>query len=286
MTGTRLADADAAADRAEAIVRASGTSFYWGMRVLPRDRRRAMYAIYAFCRTVDDIADEPGDLGERQARLDGWRIELDRLYAGEAPGDPIAVALAPAIRRYDLPKREFQAVIDGMESDLQGRNRAPSMAELRLYCRRVAGAVGLLSIRCFGAREPEAVGLAVALGEAMQLTNILRDLGEDAADGRLYLPSDLLDRHVITARDPEAVLDDPGLPAVCRDLAGLARSRYAEARALVERCDRRGVRPAILMMLRYEALLDRLERADWREPRRRVSLPKWRSLLLLRHLLF
>lgn len=284
MNASCAPDTEAAADRAEAIVRRSGTSFYWGMRVLPRERRRAMYAIYAFCRTVDDIADEPGDPDERQARLRGWRTMLDRIYAGETPDDPTALALLPAIRRFGLPRAEFEAVIDGMESDLQGRNVAPPLAELRLYCRRVAGAVGLLSIRCFGAGEPEAQAMAVALGEAMQLTNILRDLGEDAEDGRLYLPAELLDCHGITTREPESVLSDPRLPAVCRDVSALARERYAEARALIARCERRGVRPAILMMLRYEALLGRLEASGWREPRRRVSLPKWRSLLLMRHL--
>lgn len=275
---------EAAAAHAEAMVRASGTSFFWGMRVLPAERRHAMYAVYAFCRVVDDIADEPGEPAVQQARLDAWKAELDRLYAGGAPHDPVAWALQPAIRRYDLPKAEFEALIAGMEMDLHKRNLAPPMAELLLYCRRVAGSVGLLSIRCFGAEEKEAEQLAVVLGEALQLTNILRDLGEDAADGRLYLPAELLDKHGIASRDPEAVLDDPRLPRVCQELAGLARQRYLEARRLVARCDRRRLKPAILMMASYEPLLAMLEAAGWREPRRRVSLPKWRKLLLLRHL--
>lgn len=275
----------AATSDVEAIVRRSGSSFFWGMRVLPPERRRAMYAVYAFCRTVDDIADGPGDSDARQARLDTWRAELNRLYGSGEPQDPVARALLPAIRRYDLPRAEFEAVIAGMEMDLRDRNVAPAMAALLLYCRRVAGAVGLLSIRCFGADEPEAAELAIVLGEALQLTNILRDLGEDAAAGRLYLPAELLQRHGVATRGPDAVLDDPRLPAVCRELAALARERYAEARWLIARCDRRHIKPAILMMARYEALLGCLEAAGWREPRRRVSLPRWRSLLLLRHLL-
>jgi len=275
----------AAASDVEAIVRRSGTSFFWGMRVLPAERRRAMYAIYAFCRTVDDIADEPGDPAEQQARLDAWRVELDRIYGSGEPHDPMARALLPAIRRYELPRAEFEAVIAGMESDLHRGDEAPSLEALLLYCRRVAGAVGLLSIRCFGAEEPEAAELAVVLGEALQLTNILRDLGEDAAAGRLYLPAELLRRHGIATRGPQAVLDDPRLPAACRELAALARRRFAEARALIARCDRRRIKPAILMMARYDALLTCLEAAGWRQPRRRVSLPLWRRLLLLRHLL-
>lgn len=269
---------------AEAVVRASGSSFRWGMRILPPDRRRAMYAVYAFCRIIDDIADEPGDLGDRQARLDGWRGEIARLYADGDLREPIARALAPAVRRFGLPQAEFEALLDGMETDLQGRNVAPSQAELELYCRRVAGAVGLLSIRCFGAHQPEADDAAIALGEAMQITNILRDLGEDAADGRLYLPRELLDRYGIAARDPDAVLDDPRVAEVCRELAALARRHYAEARALIARCDPRAMRSAVMMMVGYEALLDRLEAGDWREPRRRVSLSPWRRLMLLRHL--
>lgn len=273
-----------AATLAEAIVRRSGSSFRLGMRTLPPARRRAIYAVYAFCRIIDDIADEPGDLDLRQTRLDGWRTEIDRLYRDAPSTEPLSPALRSAIRTYHLPRSEFEALIDGMETDLQGRNIAPSMAELTLYCRRVAGAVGLLSVRCFGAEEPEADAMALALGDALQLTNILRDLGEDAADGRLYLPAELLDRHGIATRDPDAALDDPNLPAVCRDLAATARQRYGEAQALMARCDGRTMRPAVLMMAGYEALLGELERADWRAPRRRVSLSPWRRLLLLRHL--
>ena len=283
MSAAALEDPAAVAE-ARAVVRASGTSFRWGMRILPPDRRRAMYAVYAFCRIIDDIADEPGDLALRQERLDAWRGEIARLYDGGTLHEPIARALLPAVQRYRLPRAEFEALIDGMETDLQGRNVAPSMTELELYCRRVAGAVGLLSMRCFGAHQPEADDAAIALGEAMQLTNILRDLGEDAADGRLYLPRDLLERHGIAARDPDAVIDDPRVAAVCRDLAARARRRYGEARALIDQCDRHAMRSAVVMMVGYEALLDRMEAGGWREPRRRVSLSPWRRLLLLRHL--
>jgi len=254
------------------------------MRVLPPDRRRAIYAVYAFCRVVDDIADEPGDFDRRQAALDEWRREIDRLYAGAPPGGPVARALVPAIQAYHLPRAEFEALIDGMETDLHGDNVAPDLAALKVYCRRVAGSVGVLSMRCFGATEPQADAAAIALGEALQLTNILRDMGEDAADGRLYLPAELLERHGIAARVPDAVVDHPALPGVCRDLAAMARRRYAEARSLIAGCDRRAMRSAVLMMVVYEALLDRMQAGDWRQPRRRVSLPAWRKLLLLRHL--
>lgn len=283
MTGDPADDEDAAA-RAAAIVRASGTSFYWGMRVLPRERRRAIYAVYAFCRTVDDIVDEPGEPAVARARLDGWRRQLDRIFAGASPDHPVARALVPGVRRFDLPRCELEAVIDGMESDLDGRSLAPSLEDFRIYCRRVAGAVGLLCVRCFGVGGPAAEPMALALGDALQITNVLRDLGEDATVGRLYLPAEILARHGISDRRPDAVLRHPALPAACADLAAVARGRYAEARGLMEQCDRRAVRPARLMMLRYEALLDRIVAGGWRHPHRRVRLPRWQSLLLLRHL--
>lgn len=283
MTGNP-ADADDAAARAAAIVRASGTSFYWGMRVLPRERRHAIYAVYAFCRSVDDIVDEPGDPATARTRLDGWRRDIERIFTGATPDDLVARALVPGVRRFGLPRCELEAVIDGMQSDLDGHNLAPSLDDFRIYCRRVAGAVGLLSIRCFGIDGPAAEPMALALGDALQITNILRDLGEDAAAGRLYLPSEILDRHGISERQPGAVLRHPALPAACAELAAIARRRYAEARGLMAQCDRRAVRPARLMMLRYEALLDRIVAGGWRDPYRRARLPRWRSLLLLRHL--
>lgn len=255
---------DAAREHVYEVVRRSGTSFFWGMRVLPRERREAMFAVYAFCREVDDIADEPGDLDERRRQLDEWRAEIDRLYAGR-PGMPTARALLPAVSLYALPREEFIAVIDGMEMDLTNAMQAPSFEELRLYCRRVAGAVGMLSVRVFGATEPESRELAVSLGEALQLTNILRDLGEDASRGRLYLPREMLERHGIAGTTPEEVLAHPALPAVCRELAAVARDRFRQSEALIARCDRRRLRPSIVMMEIYRRILDRLEERGWEE---------------------
>ena len=263
----------------------SGSSFLWGMRVLPQERRDAMYAIYAFCRDVDDIADEPRDLDLRQQQLDDWRAEIDRLYAGQ-PTYAISRALDRPIAAFGLPREAFLDVIDGMEMDLHERMRAPSMAELERYCRRVAGAVGLLSIRVFGADEPEAPQIAVALGEALQLTNILRDLHEDAQRGRLYLPRELLDAHAIATREPLAVLAHPQLSRACAALAQRARQRFAETRRLLERCDRRRLKASILMMEVYERILDRLEQAGWHNPEKPVRLSRFEKLwIVLRHTL-
>jgi squalene synthase HpnD len=266
----------------EARVRAAGTSFYWGMRVLPAPRRAAMYAIYAFCREVDDIADDaPAD--QKAPGLAEWRREIAALYAGH-PTHPITRALLEPVGAYGLDQRDFLAIIDGMEMDASRDIRAPSLAELDLYCARVASAVGRLSVRAFGADTARALDVAEALGRALQLTNILRDLAEDAARGRLYLPRELLDKHGIAGAEPHAVLAHPALSKVCAELAQMARRRFAEAERAMADCPRRAMRPAALMKAMYRAILDRLERRGWAALDRPVKTPKALKLwLVLRH---
>jgi phytoene synthase len=275
------AEEDLAAE-IEARVRAAGTSFYWGMRVLPAPRRAAMYAIYAFCREVDDIADDaPAD--QKGPGLAEWRHEIDRLYEGQ-PRHPVARALLAPMRAYKLDRRDFLAIIDGMEMDAQRDIRAPSLAELDLYCARVAGAVGRLSVRAFGDDSARALDVAEALGRALQLTNILRDLVEDAQRNRLYLPRELLDAHGIAGDDPKAVLAHPNLPRVCEDIAAMARQKFAEAERAMADCSRRAMRPAALMKAMYRAVLDALERRGWTALDQPVKTSKWLKLwLVLRH---
>jgi len=266
----------------EARVRAAGTSFYWGMRLLPAPRRAAMYAIYAFCREVDDIADD-APAAEKAPGLAGWRREIAALYAGH-PSHPIARALLAPVAAYKLDQRDFLAIIDGMEMDATRDIRAPSLAELDLYCARVAGAVGRLSVRAFGDDTARALDVAEALGRALQLTNILRDLAEDAARGRLYLPRELLDAHGIASSDPHTVLAHPALPEVCAEVARMARARFAEAERAMADCSRRAMRPAALMKAMYRAILDRLERRGWTALDRPVKTPKALKLwLVVRH---
>jgi presqualene diphosphate synthase len=266
-----------------ARVEAAGTSFYWAMRLLPAPRRAAMYAIYAFCREVDDIADEPAPLAAKLAGLAGWREEIDALYAGR-PRHLVARALLRPVREYGLQRKDFLAVIDGMEMDAREDIRAPSLAVLDLYCARVASAVGLLSVRVFGSYVPAADRVADELGRALQLTNILRDLAEDAERGRLYLPKELLDRHGVATSEPAAALAHPALPPVCRDLAEIARRHYAAAAAAMRDCPRRAMRPASVMGAVYREILERLVAEGWRDPRRRVGLSAGRKVwLMLRH---
>jgi len=277
----RTADDPRAAIRAR--VAAAGTSFYWAMRLLPQARREAMFAVYAFCREVDDIADSDDPPSVKRAELARWRREIDAIYARRM-GAGLPRVLADVAVAYKLRREDFLAVIDGMEMDAAADIRAPALAELDLYCDRVASAVGRLSVRIFGSDVPAADRVAGALGRALQLTNILRDLAEDAARGRLYLPRELLSAQGITEREPRAVLRHPRLGAVCEQLAEIAERHFADARAAMRDCPRRAMRPAAVMGAVYHAILVRLRRRGWSDLGRDVKLPSRLKLwLALRH---
>ncbi len=277
---------EAALRHAQAVVTRSGTSFGLGMRILPRARRQGMYAIYAYCREIDDIADEPGTPEEKLQALAAWRREIDRLANG-TPEAPTARALQVAVRTFDLPKEELLLLLEGMEMDARGPIRAPRMDELLAYCRRVAGAVGLLSMRVFGAGSGQtADAFALALANALQLTNILRDVAEDATLGRLYLPREVLQAHGIDTTEPQMVLQHPNLPQVCAELGGMARGYFSEARRSLRHLDRSKLRPALLMMGIYEAYLKRMEQRGWDKAEQPVSLSKSEKLFIaLRYML-
>ena len=267
-------------------VRSSGTSFYWAMRLLPREKREAMFAVYAFCREVDDIADGPGSDAARSESLTAWHKEIEALYDGRPQG-MIARALVGPVARFGLRRNDFIEIIRGVEMDARGTMRVPAMNELELYCSRVAGAVGLLSVRVFGCDDPRADEFALAVGHALQLTNILRDVAEDAAVGRVYLPRETLEAAGIYTRDPEAVLVHPALPRACAELGRVARRRFDEARSILATMatvNRRALRPAIIMMVVYSRLLDRLVRGGWHRLDPPVSLPRAEKMwIALRH---
>jgi squalene synthase HpnD len=251
----------------------SGSSFYAGMRVLPKAEREAMYAIYGFCRLVDDIADdEVGDRPSRTVALDAWRRDLDSLYAGGDPGQ--AVLVEEAVRRFGLKCEDFEAVIDGMAMDVARDIRWPPMAELDLYCDRVASAVGRLSVRVFGMDEAPGIELAHHLGRALQLTNILRDVDEDAAIGRVYLPAEAITAAGIAFTTPVEVVNDPRIDAACRAVAAIAHEHYAAARkVLVTRARGHLIAPR-LMEAAYAKVLARTETIGWAPPRHRVKVSK------------
>jgi phytoene synthase len=275
-----------ASDAAALKARISGSSFYVAMLLLPKAEREAMFAIYAFCRLVDDIADDgtrPRPV--RATELQEWRRDLDALYAGEPAGR--AAFLAPEVKAFGLKQEDFLSVVDGMDMDVVADVRAPARKTLDLYCARVAEAVGRLSVRIFGMDEAPGLELAHRLGFALQLTNILRDLDEDAEMGRLYLPSELLKQAGIETTEPRAAIDDPRIDVVCRMLAAEANEHFAASDKLMRSRLRGHLRPPRLMSAVYRAMLHDMVGEGWKPPRRRVRIAKPRLLAIVaRRLLF
>ena len=260
------------------VVTRSNSSFTLGMRLLPGLRRYAMFAIYTFAREIDDIADSNDSQQSKLKQLDSWRTELDHLYSG-TPHTSTSCALLDPISRFCLPKEEFLALIHGMEMDIRAEMVAPSWDDLRLYCRRVAGSVGMLSLCVLGLSSVDAEALALSLGEGFQLTNILRDLDEDAALGRLYIPRELLEEHEIDLRlSPCHIVDSPAIHASCCALATQAYQCYHTADMILARLDRRYIYPILLMFGIYERMLIHLEKQGWHPPRTPLHLSKIEKL--------
>ena len=233
---------------------------------MSENRRDAMFAIYAFCREVDDIADGTAPVEDKRRQLNIWRREIAALYIpGEARSDThVLRALAQAIQMYNLKKKDFFEVIAGMEMDTYKTIIAPNCEQLELYCNRVAGAVGLLSVDIFGDSSKTAQNFALTLGTALQLTNILRDLKEDAKMGRFYLPREQLVAHGVPIGTPDEILASPKLPEMCASVAVRAREKYREADRLLAQCDARALKPAVVMMMNYRRVLDRMIAKGWR----------------------
>ena len=253
-----------------APTRASGSSFYTAMRILPRAQREAMFEIYSFCRLVDDVADSTAPHIERRLGLAEWRRHIELLYGGRPPDD--LRALAQAVHDFALRKEDFLAVIDGMEMDAAEDIRAPDWATLDLYCDRVASAVGRLAVRVFGLNEIDGTALAHHLGRALQLTNILRDVDEDAEIGRLYLPREELTKAGIVTTEPSAALSSAGLGQVCEAVARRAQGHFQEADAIMARNPRRTVKAPRIMEEVYRHMLQGMMARGWKPPRTRVSI--------------
>jgi phytoene synthase len=249
------------------------------MRILPHEQREAMFQIYSFCRQVDDIADSDGPRPERLAALAQWRVDIDALYQGHPPArlkDYVA-----SVQRFGLLREDFLAIVDGMEMDVPQDIRAPDLATLDLYCDRVASAVGRLSVRVFGVAQDDGILLAHHLGRALQLTNILRDIDEDAAIGRLYLPREGLLHAGITSVEPLKVIADQALPKVCAPLVARARAHFEKADEIMGRNPRRVVRAPRIMSKYYRAILELLVARGFAAPRAPVRLNKIARLVIL-----
>ncbi len=261
---------------------ASGSSFYAAMRILPQAQREAMFLIYQFCRQVDDIADSTAPRAERLAELAQWRKDIDALYAGAPPAK--LTGYVESVKRFGMRKEDFLAIIDGMEMDVPQDIRAPDMATLDLYCDRVASAVGRLSVRVFGLPEDDGIALAHHLGRALQLSNILRDIDEDASIGRLYLPREVLLEAGITSTDPLAVAAHPSIPQACAPLVDKAQAYFVAADEIMARHPRRIVRAPRIMSKYYHAILDLVIARGFALPREPVKLGKAAKIgILLRY---
>lgn len=249
----------------DAITARAKSSFAAGMRLLPRPRRAAMRSIYAFARVLDDIADGDWPASEKQRLLEDWRVEVGRLRGG-APVSAIGRALCGPVARYDLPEAELLLLIEGMEMDAQGAIVAPPMADLRAYTRRVAGTVGMLSMRVFGAWQGAASKrAALTLGDAFQLTNILRDVAEDARRGRVYLPREALDAAGIGGSDPDAIAASPNLWRARAECGRAAHEDFLAARRALAAHGRRRIAPALMMTGVYEGYLAAMEADGFRQ---------------------
>jgi phytoene synthase len=258
----------------QAKAAASGSSFYYSFLFLPATQRRAIVALYAFCREVDDVVDSCSDSGVAQRKLDWWRTEVDACFSGQ-PRHPVSQALQPVLQQYNLPAEYFHEILDGMHMDLRKRRYA-NFSEVALYCHRVAGVVGLLAAEVFGYRNRQTLKYAETLGTALQLTNIIRDVREDAERGRVYLPLDELQRYGI---DPAAVstAGEP-LQELLAFQAGRARDYYRRAIAALPDEDRYAQRSGLVMAAIYQTLLREIEADGFRVVQRRLQLTPLRKL--------
>jgi phytoene synthase len=256
----------------------SGSSFYYSFLFLPSERRRAITALYAFCREVDDVADEVRDVGVARTKLAWWRTEVANLFAGH-PRHPVTRALAPFVAPYGIDAARMNEIMDGMEMDLV-YHRYPDFASLELYCHRAAGVVGQLAASIFGYRNPATLEYAEALGNAFQLTNIIRDVGEDARRDRVYLPADELARFGLDAQDILARRFDDRFRALMQSQYARAASYYDLAMRKLAPEDRRDQRAGLIMAAIYRALLEEIRRDGFRVLDRRIALTPLRKLWL------
>jgi phytoene synthase len=254
---------------------ASGSSFYYSFLFLPPERRRAITALYAFCREVDDVVDEGLEPQVAAAKLAWWRVEVAQLFAGR-PQHPVTRALEPHRENFGLSAARLYEIIDGMEMDLQ-QTRYLDWAGLETYCYRVASVVGLLAAGIFGYRDVRTLDYAKDLGIAFQLTNIIRDVGEDARKNRVYLPMEDLQRFGVPAADILNARQTPAFGALMQFEAERARGYYDRAMASLPVADRRAQRPGLIMAAIYRALLEEIQRDGFRVLTQRISLTPLRK---------
>ena len=263
------------------MVKKSGTSFFWSMRLLPKAKRNAMYTIYAFFRHIDDIVDGDTDIGEKLELIAAWRQELDNIYDKKAPATEIGRRIYKNCMRFKLPKSEFIRLIDSITMDLPNPVQAPSLNQLDRYCRGVAGVPGSLSLRIFGVEDETLIEkLSSTLGNALQLTNILRDVKEDAQADRLYIPREYLDKAGIEATDPLTVVVNKNLAVAREELAKTAAKNYDEAYELIKKLDKKAARPVLMIANIYKHYFDIMQNRGWEIISPKPFVSKWKKLTI------
>ncbi len=261
------------------IVKKSGSSFFWSMRFLPKAKRNAMYTIYAFCRHLDDVVDGEAAMEEKLELINAWREELDNIYDKKAPLTDIGRRIYKNCMRFKLPKSELSELIDAISMDIPNPIRAPKMEELYRYCRGVAGVPGSLSLRIFGCQDEQIIDeLSDNLGTALQLTNILRDVKEDAQAGRLYIPKELLLKAGITSEDPLSVVVDKNLAIAREELARIALAHFNKSDVLIKQLDKKSSRPVRMIERIYRRYFDIMQKRGWEIISPKPSVSKFQKI--------
>ena len=265
------------------IVKKSGTSFFWSMRMLPKAKREAMYTIYAFCRHIDDIVDGDDDVAEKQELLNAWREEMNNIYDKKVPATEIGRRIYKNCMRFKLPKEEFLRLINSISMDVPDPVQAPSLDKFLEYCRGVAGVPGNLSLRIFGCKDEEIINeLATNLGNALQITNILRDVKEDAMSNRLYIPKEFLLKADISSNDPKTVVVDKNLAKAREELAQLADEYFKKSEFLIQKLDKQTARPVKMIAAIYRKYFKIMKNRGWEiiSPKPQISKMKKLTLAL------
>lgn len=261
------------------MVKKSGTSFFWSMRLLPIGKRNAMYTIYAFFRHIDDIVDGDKDITEKLELIEAWRQELDNIYDKKTPATEIGRKIYKNCMRFKLPKSEFVRMIDSISMDLPNPLQAPSLNQFNQYCRGVAGVPGSLSLRIFGVDDENLIErLSTTLGNALQITNILRDVKEDAQADRLYIPKEYLEKAQIDSTDPLTVIVNKNLAVAREELAKVAAQNYTEAYELIKKLDKKTARPVLMIANIYKRYFDIMQNRGWEIISPKPYISKWKKL--------
>jgi len=255
------------------------SSFYWGMKILDREKRNDMFVIYAFCKEIDNIGDSHGQIRKKRQELKDWKKEIDEIYKNKTK-KKLGKLLNNCIKKYKLKKNLFLEIIKGIEMDINNKMIAPKQKILNIYCYRVAGAVGLLCLNIYRENNKSSRSFGIALANALQITNILRDIKEDSLMGRLYMPKEILKKVGIKEKNINDIIKNKKFPNACKELAKLADTNFQVAEKKLKNCSKTKLKSAILMMNTYKLLLKKLKNNAWKNIEEKIHLTKLEKITL------